>query len=816
MRSPKGGRKASGSYYTPSFVVDRIIDRSVKPAFDRHLDALDDSDAARSAERLWDFKVCDPAMGSGHFLVSVVDAIAERISEFLYQHPLPAVRDELERARIAVLKASETAGAAEVAEVKDVDVLRRLVLKRCVYGVDLNPMAVELAQLSLWLHAFVPGLPLFYLGHTLRRGNSLVGTVGHELDSIRETMKETRSRATGTVAVSVQQAMFGTTFFTKIEGLLEPVRDIALSPDLELHEVERSRERQEELERLGSEVRPYLDAFAADPLDTGTVRERILHNEIDVNDPAPSRETRALLDRARRLCSELDAFHWWLAFPEVFLRERPGFDVVVANPPWEEVTVEELGYYARYVPGLKSEPSGKRQREKIAELAARHPDVLAGYERTLAETKQLRDYLKASFELTRSGDPDLYKAFAERFLTLARDGGAIGVVLPRSAFAGHGTEPFRARLFDNASAIRLDFLLNTRGWVFDDVHPQYTIALLAADVATGASAGLSVSGPADRPEAFAALDDHRVDWTAEELRAAEYAVPLMPNPAWASLFRHCYAVAPRFDADVSDWRAVPWSELHATNDRKSGLLAERATGWPVYSGDSFDLWKPEYKPPPFRLTERKGLAAMQAKREESSVWRREFPAAVVDDPTTLPQRRARILFRDVTNRLNARTAIACLVPPRVFAVNNSPSLLFPRGDERAQAYVLAVLCSLAFDWIVRRRVERHLNLYILCSLPFPRPAADDPRRIRLAALAARIACVDDRFADFAHANGVDCGPVSDTERDGYLEELDALVAHLFRMSETQLEIVFADFTEASVPIARRQAIRRHLSGMGTP
>jgi hypothetical protein len=184
MRSPRGGRKASGSYYTPAFAVDRLVSQSVVPALERHLDSIRALETSVAAERLWDFKVCDPAMGSGHFLVSVVDAIAERLAAYLYERPLPPVAAELERARVAAQKTSESVGAAEVAEVKDIDVLRRLVLKRCVYGVDLNPMAVELAQLSLWLHAFVPGLPLFYLGHTLRRGNSLVGTVGHEFESL--------------------------------------------------------------------------------------------------------------------------------------------------------------------------------------------------------------------------------------------------------------------------------------------------------------------------------------------------------------------------------------------------------------------------------------------------------------------------------------------------------------------------------------------------------------------------------------------------------------------------------------------------------
>src|SRR5205823_3970926 len=115
----------------------------------------------------------------------------------------------------------------------------------------------------------------------------------------------------------------------------------------------------------------------------------------------------------------------------VFLREPAGFDAIVANPPWEEVNVEELSFYTRYIPGLKSERSRDRQQTRIKEFARRHPDVQHGYEEAVDAARQLAKYLTKSFELAGGGNTDLYKAFAERFLQLCRDGGAIGVVLPR-------------------------------------------------------------------------------------------------------------------------------------------------------------------------------------------------------------------------------------------------------------------------------------------------------------------------------------------------------------------------------------------------
>lgn len=794
LRSPKGGRKATGSYYTPDFVVDRIVGSSVAPAFDRHITALRKAPPERRSELLWDFRICDPAMGSGHFLVSVVDALAERVERALPD--LPDVVEEVARARSAVQKAAATAGATETAPVKDVDVIRRLVLKRCVYGVDLNPMAVELARLSLWLHAFVPGLPLSYLGHTMRVGNSLVGVVGTE------------------VMGHLERGLFANRLRERLDAAADDARTLARSGDLELHEIALSEERQRTMESKSAKVAPLFDAYAADPLIASDAR-RILHQgelgELsDILDPKPRSPTRDLVRRSTEAARGFNAFHWQLAFPEVYLRDRPGFDAIVANPPWDEVTVEELGFYTRYMPGLKSE-TGRRQRARIAEFAERHPDVRSAYERRIAETERMRAYIRDSYELSRSGDPDLYKAFAERFLALVREGGALGVVLPRSAFAGEGSEPFRERLFTSSGTVQLDFLLNKAGWVFADAEPRYTIALVVATKQGGREATLSAAGPADSREAFARLDETRTEWPAQELKAADYAVPLVPQPSWAELLRHCYTVATRFDHNASDWLAVPWRELDATNDRKSGLLKESGTGWRVYSGDSFDLWKPEHEKPPFVLAPETGLVELQRKRKGSSVWRRHFSKAILADPATLPQHRARILFRDVTRATDSRTVRACLVPPEVFAVNTAPSLLFPRGDELAQAYVLGVLCSLPFDWLARRRVETHLNFFVLGALPFPKPPASDPRRDRVAKLAARLACIDERFAVFARASGVASGPLDEAERSDIIAELDALAARLYRLTAEQLEIVFADFTTDAVPPARREAVRRHFA-----
>ena len=184
IRSPQGGRKATGSYYTPVFAVDRLIDKALRPAIDEHLGRVGD-DLDLPAATLFDFRVADIAMGSGHFLVAGLDALTERYAAYLAAHPNRAVRAELERARERLNVVGEGYGSPQLGDrVADVDLLRRIVLKRCIYGVDYNEMAVELARLGLWLHSLVPGLaaelprrqpPARQLARRRRRDRSLIG-----------------------------------------------------------------------------------------------------------------------------------------------------------------------------------------------------------------------------------------------------------------------------------------------------------------------------------------------------------------------------------------------------------------------------------------------------------------------------------------------------------------------------------------------------------------------------------------------------------------------------------------------------------------
>ena len=188
----------------------------------------------------------------------------------------------------------------------------------------------------------------------------------------------------------------------------------------------------------------------------------------------------------------------------------------------------------------------------------------------------------------------------------------------------------------------------------------------------------------------------------------------------------------------------------------------------------------------------------------------EFSREWALDRGTLPCSKPRIAYRQVTNRTNSRTVVAALVPPDVVITNAAPYLLWPVGDRRDEAYLLGILCSIPLDWYARRVVEINLNFHLFNGFPVPRPNRDDPIRRRVEEIAGRLAAVDRRYQSWAKAVGVPIGGVTATEKDDLVAELDAAVALLYGLDESDLRHVFETFHIGWRYEARLDAALGHL------
>jgi len=269
------------------------------------------------------------------------------------------------------------------------------------------------------------------------------------------------------------------------------------------------------------------------------------------------------------------------------------------------------------------------------------------------------------------------------------------------------------------------------------------------------------------------------------------------------------------DEDSGDWQARPAAELHATNDKRHMIIEEEppAGAWPVYKGASFDLWNPDTGEYYAWADPAHVVEVLQAKRRnQQRNARSPFSAFLPEwasDPATLPCRSPRVAFRDITNRLNKRTMIACLIPASTVLTNAAPYLVFPRGGSEDEAYLLGVLASIPLDWYARRVVERHVNFYLLAAFPIPRPGRDNPLRNEVAEIAGRLAAVDDRFSEWAMEVGVSVGSVAAGERDELIARLDAAVALLYGLDEDHLRVIYSTFHEGWNYEPRLSAVLDH-------
>ena len=807
-----GGRKAGGVFYTRHEFVDHLLNHSLLPALDDHLQEVErvaDRDPNEATRRLFDFSVVDPAMGSAHFLTAALDMIADRIELFLAEvGGLPGIAQQLRELTYDGGQAAE--------QPEDGDLLRRLILKRCIYGVDLSPMAVEVANVTLWLASFVPGLALSYLGSNLKCGDALIGV------------------ADPSVVGCVDSAMFtgGQHVIDAMDRAAQLQREQAAIPDRSPEEVKYSEQLGTQLLEATIGLRHAFDVWAAEPLaEKPTTRLEItghrhlleLHGRaiVERNQGLPENVVKGIRE-SQDTAQRYRFLHWPLEFPSVFHRERPGFDVVVGNPPWNEITVEELAFYALREPGLRGLPDLSDRRSRITVLDKQNPDWRGEFEAEQERLANIRGFFTESggYQLQGVGDKDLYQLFCERYSHLVRQDGRLGVVLPRSAFLAQGAKGFREWLFANNSLRRLDLLLNNRSWAFA-IHPQYTIALLTGQrrTSTDPKATFQVTGPSSNLKEFLGVAGSQgVSIPTSSLGNAR-VVPLLPSQLHADVLAKLRRGV-QFDAlenpgipKNSKGRAAashlaPYTELHETQQR---ALFSHSKGIPVWKGRSFDQYEPHGNEPAGYAKWNEVLSFVQQKRRRSPIFKRMFPSTILADPDTHPMNYCRIAFRDVTRSTDSRTVRACLIPPSTPLTNSAPYLVLSEWDATLQGSILAAMNSLALDWLARRYVELHLNFYVLNMLTFP--LSDDTLWQQIGKLAARLSCVDDRFADFAAEAGVECGPLTGAQRNDARAEVDALVARAYDLTEDELRFIFTDFTENAVSPAYRRLVLEKFEGL---
>lgn len=775
-----GQRKGTGSYFTPTFVVEHLLERALDPALGDHLERVSEllkvGDQAGAAELFFDFRVADLAMGSGHFLTAAIDHIEQKMAAFLEEdgHQIPGVVREIillgNAARVAV-------GDPDGSVPEGSSLLRRQIARRCIYGLDINPISVELARVAIWIHTFVRGLPMSSLDHNLVCANSLTG-IG-SIDEALDVLVPGRNGAATFFDAPIEDAL---------RSAQHVLADVALMPEIDRKETQAASRAIKKARWEAEEAKLLFDAAVLERIGRGDL--------VDAVDPGSIAQM-ARSSEAQEVLAPLVPGHMPVLFPEVFLRQDGGFDVLIGNPPWEKLHVEEDAWWATRFPGLRG-LSQKDKNERLGQLKTARPDLTAQYEIDVVAAQQARKMVSAGpYPGIGEAHVDLFAAFSWRNWQMVRQAGFIGIVLPRNALSGSSCEEFRREVLRSGSFNNVCFLTNNREWVFKGVHPQYTIAL-AVIRKKFEDARVVFSGPFATREAYQEGRDRTLSVAASEFETWTTAAAFLLIHDLASLQTvEAMMRSPRFSSLLAHEMVPVQGDVNSTNEKKyfDFDIAESKRDTPVLTGASINAFDANYGPPyAFSAIAEIGPFLIEKARRQASRRASAFYGRIVENEDDLQFARARVAYRRTTRATDSQTTMAALVPPRVLLTEQAPFLVTQPGGEENEALFLAVFNSRPFDWLVRRLVELNLSFQLLSELPFPSTQTQEVLRRKLVSLSGRLAASDRRFAVWASAVGVPIGSVSSPdERFRMIAEIDAIVAYLYGLSRNQVEHVFVTF-----------------------
>lgn len=807
-------RKTSASYYTHTTLVDCVLASALDPAID---EAAAKSDPVLA---LLDLKVCDPACGSGHFLIAAGRRIAKRLA---------AVRS----------------GDAEPSPSETLRAFRD-VAGRCLYGVDINPMAVELCKVSLWMEALEPGRPLSFLDNHVQCGNALLGATpalmargisDDAFDAIEgdDPQVATRLRRRNKDERSGQGTLF-TQFVSEPSAALRTVSAGAAAVERESDAtISAVRRKAADWSRL-TESPTFRDAwFHADAwcaalvwpkeagdLENAAVTDRLWRrlgtNAADA--PQLTRRTVATLAATHRF------FHWHLAFPAVFGDAKPatsaddvcgwtsGFDVVIGNPPWDTLSPDTKEFFSQYDAAVRSQD--RAGQDAIVERCLSDAAIRVKWESHRRELYGAVHFMKSSGRYVLfapgslgKGDFNVYRMFVELALQLVREAGRASQIVPEGLYNGANCMAIRRELFSRCT---LDLLLgfeNFRHVWFPGVHGAAKFAIYSAQH-SGATvsfrAAFCIRSAAELAAALAGKTLQLPVTIVEEFSPDALAVMEFGSQRDIDIASKMYARHPKFgDEAAGPPHREYMREIDMGTDRD--LFSEDPAGLPLYEGrmvSQFDHRAKGYRAGRGRRADWEDLAFSDPRKAIQPQWyvvQDRTPDKAIDRAS-----RYRIGYCDVGSPTNERTVIAALLPPRSLAGHPVPTIVFIDGPPWTYCVWLAIANSFALDFLARFKVALHVSFTVLDSLPFPRPVERDAYVRPLVERVLRLTCTGPEMVEFWNARAREGwvrphsdattvpGSLDDAERDALRAEVDAIVAReVYGLTRDELAYILDTF-----------------------
>ncbi|MEX8503536.1 MAG: DNA methyltransferase [Leptothrix ochracea] len=825
-------QKAFGAYYTRPEITGYLAERSIhqmilervhQPAipelglkeikFDTVPDLLARMDA-RTALRLVNevlpsITILDPAVGSGAFLVAALKCLINIYYAVVGRAEMGASR-ELKDWLTGIQHNHASVGYY----------IKRRIVTDNLHGVDIMEEACEIAKLRLFLSMVssvrrVEDLePLPNIDFNILPGNSLVGLMRvdeHEFNSKQDDLFKPQFRE---LLAEKNRHLNDYRHAADVVGQDMNLRDLRDKIDAEMKQASGVMNEllRDQFEALGVK---YEEAqWDAKKKDLGKPKKRRIE------------------------CKDIDAqmpFHWGYVFDEIMQR-RGGFDIILANPPWEVFKPQAKEFFAEYSDVVSKNKMTIKEFEKESAKLLQNPEVQAAWLAYESRFPHMSGWFRAAPEFKHQSavvggkktgsDVNLYKLFVERSFHLLRPGGHCGIVIPSSIYTDLGATGLRKMLFDQATVESLISLSNEK-YIFEGVHHAQKFCFLTFGKG-GSTKQFQATfrinpREAVKPDDLANFIQTEANYVAISVELIKRLSPdshsVMEFKAEADVLiaekmLHFPLLGERIEGT---WNLSLTREFDMTNDSHLFKTEPGPGRLPLWEGKQFHQFDANFAKPRYWLDEKAARAELMSSRIKAV--RRELEK-LGDEPDPgcirLNYDSYRMAFRDVTASTNERTVIATVLPPKRFCphtvsleqvyedvVTKQGHSSKPYLEPAERLYVTSVFNSYVVDWFIRQSVTAHVSFFFVYNLPVPRLSASDPRFWLIVHRAARLICTTPEFDDLAQAVGLKShqdGATDSTERARLRAELDGLVAHLYGLSEAEFAHILGTFPLVAEPV----------------
>ncbi len=831
-------RKLTGSYYTPDSLVQELIRSALDPVIEQRLAA----NPANPTEALLSIRVIDPACGSGHFLLAAARRLAEKLAQ---------------------LRSLE-GGQEGAIQPQDYRHALREVVTRCIYGVDRNPMAIELARMALWLEGYEEGRPLGFLDHHLQVGDALLGLTdlnvleqGIAKDAFKPLSGDDKdvckalAKANAAGLKQIDKDLHRKQMLLGVDNRsgLDALRAIETLP---ADTPEQVAAKEQAWRRFLEESAHSPLAHAADVLvgayllpkteDTAeTVPTSITLHALLTDPQRAQTEHAAPIAAARAACEQARVFHWPLAFPQVFA--QGGFDCVLGNPPWEVSQMGEEEFFATRAPHI-AELAGDARKQAIAALPETDPRLWDEFVKESQRIAAANNFYRESgrFPLTAVGKLNTYPLFAETILQIHADSGRAGFIVPTGIATDDSTKAYFGHITQNRRLVSL-YDIENREAVFPSVHRSYKFCLLtlgAAEQAEFVCFATQVSQLADPRRRFTLTPDEfrlinpntltcpvfRSERDAELTKKLYRAAPvLMRDAVVAGEGKHAKVVEPEqnpwgitFSQGLFNMTSA--SQLFKDEpdaDRlplyEAKLIHQFDHRWATYTpdGNSRDVTSAEKADPAFTVTPRYWVNRAEV---EERLCKRDRDGRVIWQW----ERDWLMGWRNIARSTDERSFISAVIP--LVGVGHSMPLWFLETPPKHTAVFLANMTALPFDYVVRQKLGG-TNMTFGYYKQFPVLPAEHYTDADLTFIVPRVLELTYTAHDlsgWAQDLGYDGEPFPfDPDRRAILRaELDAYYARLYGLTEEELryildpaDVMGEDYPSETFRVLKEKEVREY-------